>query len=66
MKTTQALYRQDPAAWAHLPYGEALKLRIVFAQRAMNHYRSVYDEEGYANSEKAVKYNRELIKELIK
>jgi len=65
MKTTKQLYMQDATAWEHLQYAEALKLRIVFAQRAMNHYRGRYDEEAYQASEKAVAFNRKLLKELL-
>jgi len=64
MKTTNELYRVHSAMWKHLNYEEALKLRIVFAQRAMDYYRGVYNEAGYQASEKAVAFNRTLLAEL--
>ena len=65
MKTTRALYMQDATAWKHLRYDEALKLRIHFAQNAMKQYRFERNEEGYMASEKAVEFNRKLLKELL-
>jgi len=65
MRTTRELYMQDATAWEHLRYAEALKLRIVFAQNAMKQYRFERNEEGYMASEKAVAFNKKLLKELL-
>jgi hypothetical protein len=64
VRTTKELYLQDAKLWADLPYREALKMRIELAKKAMTKYRLDVNEEGYIASEKAVAWNRELLKEV--
>ena len=62
--TTLELYRQPATLWANLPYKEALELRIELAKKAMDYYRLRTDEDNFIASEKAVKWNRKLLKEI--
>jgi hypothetical protein len=64
MRTTKELYLQDAKLWAELSYRDALKLRITLAKIAMAKYRLDVNEDGYIASEKAVKFNRALLKEV--
>ena len=64
MRTTRELYMQNAAIWADMTYRNAIKMRIFYAQEAMKQYRLERNEEGYMASEKAVAFNRELLKEI--
>ena len=64
MRTTRELYMRDATVWADMPYTMAIKMRIFYAQEAMKQYRLERNEGGYMASEKAVAFNRELLKEI--
>jgi len=65
MRTTRQLYMQDAKIWADLPYRNAIKARIEYAKQAMKQYRLERNEEGYMASEKAKRFNEELLKEIL-
>lgn len=71
------LYNIHPSSFENLPYREALQVKIVGANKAMDKYRELaraqyplwgikHDKitKMYLNSEKAREFNRALIKEL--
>jgi len=64
MRTTRELYMRDAKVWADMTYRNAIKMKIFYAQGAMEQYKLNRNEEGYKASEKAVAFNRKLLEEI--
>jgi len=67
--TTQYLYDINPATFADLPYREALQLKKQAAHNLVGKLLDVplaqRDEERFMAAYKAVKFNQDLLDEII-
>ena len=68
MKTTQYLYNISPKTLRSLLYEEALKVKITHAkvliEQLLEPHYTVRDDERIEAVHKAIKFNKELLKEL--
>lgn len=74
---TEDLYLLEPTQLENMPYREALYMKVSGARMAMKHYKNKADQirnknsdeykiwkDKYIASEKAMKFNQELIEEM--